>query len=301
MPLRNIPTDLLRTLIALVDLRSFTRAAQSLGVTQPAVSAQIKRLQVLIGAEILDKSAPGVTLTDKGEMVVKYARRMLSLNDQMLDVTARRQATPKLRIGLPVDYFEGPILRTLGRFRAAHVGSGMQISTDPSEALIRDFRRGEYDLILAASEGQPDADQSRFWLERSAWAAASPSVVPAKGPVPLLVLRETSLSRRLSVAALESAGIEYEIIYVGGSFAGLVQAVSAGLGVACWAKHCLADAGLTTIDSAARLPRVRDVWAGVHLRDGADPMLEKLADDIAASVRAVTGEPPQSVRQAAVC
>ena len=74
----NIPTELLRTLIAVVDVRSFTRAAQSLGVTQPAVSAQIKRLQMMLGGDLFDKSAPGVTLTPKGESVVNYARRLLS-------------------------------------------------------------------------------------------------------------------------------------------------------------------------------------------------------------------------------
>ena len=67
MQMQNIPTDLLRTLIAVVDLRSFTKAAQMLGVTQPAVSAQIKRLQSLIGYELLDKSAPGVSLTQRGD------------------------------------------------------------------------------------------------------------------------------------------------------------------------------------------------------------------------------------------
>src|SRR5688500_156408 len=68
----NIPTDLLRTLISVVDLRSFTKAAHAMGVTQPAVSAQIKRLQSLLGSDLLDKSAPGVALTPTGELVVNY-------------------------------------------------------------------------------------------------------------------------------------------------------------------------------------------------------------------------------------
>ena len=86
----NIPTELLRTLVAVVDLRSFTKAAQSLGVTQPAVSAQIKRLQGLLGTDLLDKSAPGVSLTSAGELVVNYARRLLSINDQILDIAGPR-------------------------------------------------------------------------------------------------------------------------------------------------------------------------------------------------------------------
>jgi DNA-binding transcriptional LysR family regulator len=65
----NIPTDLLRTLVAVVDLRSFTKAAARLGVTQPAVSSQIKRLQCLLGGELLDRSVQGISLTPHGEMV----------------------------------------------------------------------------------------------------------------------------------------------------------------------------------------------------------------------------------------
>src|SRR3954466_9608 len=116
----NVPTDLLRTLIAVVDLRSFTRAAQLHGVTQPAVSAQIKRLQTLLGGELFDKSAPGVSLTTKGELVVNYARRLLALNDQMLDVTARGNVAARARIGLATDYFEGQALRAISDFCAAH-------------------------------------------------------------------------------------------------------------------------------------------------------------------------------------
>ena len=100
----NIPTELLRTLVAVVDLRSFTKAALSLGVTQPAVSAQIKRLQALLDCDLFDKSAPGVSLTPSGKLVVNFARRMLSINDQIVDASIPRLAPQALRIGIPGDF-----------------------------------------------------------------------------------------------------------------------------------------------------------------------------------------------------
>src|ERR1700746_1866297 len=98
----NIPTELLRTLVAVVDLRSFTRAAHSLGITQPAVSAQVKRLQQLLGGELLDKSAPGVLLTPMGENVRGPARRLLPINDHILNLTAVPAAEAHvIRVGIP--------------------------------------------------------------------------------------------------------------------------------------------------------------------------------------------------------
>jgi DNA-binding transcriptional LysR family regulator len=288
----NIPTDLLRTLIAVIDLRSFTRAAHSLGVTQPAVSAQIKRLQAMLGVDLFDKSAPGVTLTAKGETLVNYARRMLALNDQMLDATAGSSVTTRLRIGLAVDYFEDRALAAVAAFRAQHPQLRMQINADHSASLLRDLRRGDYDLVVAASDEAPAEQEHRRWSEPSGWGAASPAVAEREGALPLLVVGESSLSRRIGVAALEEAGVDYEIVYVGGSFGGLIEAAKAGIGVACWARRLLNDAGLPVIEGARRLPRVPAVYGGVYLREGAN--LDALADGIAARMRdaGAAEEPP---------
>src|ERR1700687_3658902 len=98
----NIPTDLLRTLVAVVDLGSFTKAAASLGVTQPAVSAQIKRLHYLIGSDLFDRSSQGVSLTPHGETVVSYARRLLSINDQIVELGGPSQQSELIiRVGAP--------------------------------------------------------------------------------------------------------------------------------------------------------------------------------------------------------
>ena len=84
----NIPTDLLRTFVLVVEQRSFTRAAKAQGMTQPAISAQIRRLQSLLGIELFDKSAPGVALTPMGQHVIESARRLLSVNDHIVQIAS---------------------------------------------------------------------------------------------------------------------------------------------------------------------------------------------------------------------
>src|SRR4030081_3636470 len=80
----NIPTDLLRTFVAICELGSFTKAAHLFELTQPAVSAHMRRLEAMIGADLIEKSLAGVSLTECGAEVLRYARRMLAINDQIV-------------------------------------------------------------------------------------------------------------------------------------------------------------------------------------------------------------------------
>ena len=199
----NIPTDLLRTLVAVVDLRSFTKAAQSLGVTQPAVSAQIKRLQFLLGYELLDKSAPGVSLTPRGDIVVGNARRMLSINDQILHLTGSRSSAQTLRVGIP---------RRL--CRRAHSGDAGEF---PQALARHPFQRHRDDLRQHAA--RPQAGRSRPCISvsrsrsprskrvtcgssRRSGCAAPHTVLDPNGPVPLVSFGEDCPCRYTAVNAL---------------------------------------------------------------------------------------------------
>lgn len=284
--MNNIPTDLLRTFIAVVDLRSFTRAAQSLGVTQPAVSAQIRRLQTLLGAELLDKSAPGVTLTANGEVIVNYARRLLSINDQILELSSQSSILDRLRIGIPHDHQENTILGLIANFRSNHPDIQVQVYAESSEILLGEFRRGEFDLVLAFADEQQAMPARWSWNEGVAWCMASPSLLTDDGPIPLVVLGESSFTRRTSVTALKEAGQSFEIVYVGKSYAGLVEAVAAGLGVACWAKRSLEASGLLIFDRTPRLPKLADATLGIYIGAGfQSAALDELANSIAALIR----------------
>src|SRR5215510_13373340 len=162
MQIQNIPTDLLRTLIAVVDLRSFTKAAQMLGITQPAVSAQIKRLQFLLDVDVFDKSAPGVMLTDKGELVVAYARRLLSINDQILQVLAPGASAPPLRVGMPADFGASLIPKVIAEFQARAPQLRFQLRGDASDTLLRDLRQNQLDLAIALTSSGPAVDARQY-------------------------------------------------------------------------------------------------------------------------------------------
>ena len=162
----NIPTDLLRTLIAVVDLRSFTKAAQSLGVTQPAVSAQIKRLQILLSADLLDKSAPGVSLTSSGELVVNYARRLLSINDQILDIAAPRPAAKTVRIGATGDFTASGIALGLTCSHLRRPDLRFEVYAASIDVLLRDLREGSTDLAIWVSATGP-APRHQAFLDRA--------------------------------------------------------------------------------------------------------------------------------------
>src|SRR5262245_3257626 len=168
----NIPTELLRTLIAVVDLRSFTKAAQMLGITQPAVSAQIKRLQYLLGIDVFDKSAPGVILTAKGELVVNYGRRMLAINDQLVQLAQPRTANPPLRIGIPGLYGASRLPMALVSFRERAPDIRFRVRGNPSGNLLRDLRQGQLDLVLALTISPPAMDARHQWPEEVVWAKA---------------------------------------------------------------------------------------------------------------------------------
>jgi len=148
----NIPTDLLRTLVAVVDLRSFTKAAASLGLTQPAVSAQIKRLQFLLGGEVFDRSVQGISLTPEGEMVVSYARRLLSINDQIVRLGG---GVPRpelvIRVGISSDYVASIVPGTLARFRERWPDVRFIVRTGYHDPLVRELRGGALDILVGIS------------------------------------------------------------------------------------------------------------------------------------------------------
>ncbi len=115
----NIPIELLRSFVAIQESGSFTKAADLLNLTQPAISAQVKRLQQLVGGEVFTRTGFGVSLTEKGEVVSRYARRILAMNDQILYLAGTNSSVPTFRVGIP-SVFAASMLSRVDRGMPGH-------------------------------------------------------------------------------------------------------------------------------------------------------------------------------------
>src|SRR5262249_33017585 len=82
--MRHFDTDSLETLVTIIDRGGFTAAGDSLGKTQAAVSVIVSRMEQRIGKRLLERSRRGVSATPAGEILIGYARRILSLEDEAL-------------------------------------------------------------------------------------------------------------------------------------------------------------------------------------------------------------------------
>lgn len=280
----NIPTDLLRTLVAVVDLRSFTKAAVSLGLTQPAVSAQIKRLQFLLGGDLFDRSVQGISLTPQGEMVVSYARRLLSINDQIVHLGGGR-GRPELviRLGTSSDYAAAMLPGTLARFRDRWPDVRFVVRTDYYDPLVRELRTGGLDVVVGLSLNPPP-DALHSMAQEVVWARGVGTRIDLDRPIPLVSYGEACAYHRVAVTALKGAGLHWDNVFMGPSVASLASAVAVGLGVMAITRRVATEAGMIIWDDAP-LPKLPDLYSGVYVREGgARTAYEQLAEDIAATL-----------------
>ena len=228
----NLDTDILRTLVTAQQLGGFNRAAQRVGRSQSAVSQQIRKLEDQLGRPLFRKEGRGLALTEAGDVVLSYARRILDLNDEAVAAVRGIAVDGPVRFGLPTDFAETWLPTALGRFKRAHPAVRIEVSADRRAILIDRLDKGELDLALLfhdsrRSDAQTIATLAMAWIgpgrEKLKWARHE--------PLPLAVFNPPCFFRETAIAALDRAGIPWHIVFTSPSLHGLWAAVDAGLGV----------------------------------------------------------------------
>ena len=283
----NIPTDLLRTFVSVVELRSFTRAAKAQGMTQPAVSAQIRRLQFLLGVELFDKSAPGVSLTPVGQNVIESARRLLSVNDHILQIASPGSAAELVRVGVRKDCMGEELAEMLASTRARWPHLRLTVLGAGQRRMLQQLKQDQVDIVMA---GPKHVIHGASAVDRGTRTYGKNTVIDLDLPIPLIAYGDRCLCHRVAMTALEKAGLRGELVFRGNTAEALRSAVVANVGVMLLPRSRVPDI-LQTWDDGP-LPPAPSVYGGVFLREGAvNETLEQLADLFADTLRPASARP----------
>jgi DNA-binding transcriptional LysR family regulator len=275
--------EVLRSFLLGVELGSFARAAERLNRSTSAVSAQLKRLEDQAGRPLLRKSGRGMALTETGEVMLGYARRLLELNDEAAAAVRGVELEGRVRLGLQEDFGETLLPAVLGRFARAHPKLRIEARIARNAELLDGVNHGKLDLALAweGEQSSPHVERlARLPLRWIGSADARSSKLRRRGEaLPLVVLDAPCLVRRAAIDALDRAGIAWRIAFTSASLAGTWAAVTAGLGVSVRTPLGL-PAGVRALTAKeAGLPALPMLGLALHRADAEpSPAVTRLAE-----------------------
>lgn len=227
--MRNLDVTTLRSFVAVADSGGVTRAAGFLHLTQSAVSMQLKRLEDLLGVELLDRSGRTIALTASGEQLLVYARRMVALNDEVIGRLTDQAFEGEIVLGVPHDIVYPAIPQVLKQFNSAYPRVKVQLVSSYTRALKEQFGRGECDLILTTETEQgPNAET--LCRKPLVWIGAPGGAAWRQHPLKLAFGRLCTFRPRV-VEALDAAGIPWDVIVETESDRTIEATVSADLAV----------------------------------------------------------------------
>ncbi|WP_321792765.1 LysR substrate-binding domain-containing protein [Caballeronia sp. J97] len=284
----------LRSFVAGMDLGSFAKAADRVGRSTSAVSAQIHKLEEQAGTPLFRKSGRGLALTDAGEVMLNYARRLVELNDEAAVAVRGVDLEGWIRLGLQEDFGEVVLPDVLGRFARAHPKVRIEARVARNTELLERIGGGQLDLALVwGAAGVPDESQASNLPEPIAapsmrWIASStvPWHFDADEPLPLIAFDRPCLFHSAAAAALDRAGIKWRVAFTSPSLSGLWAAAAAGLGVTVRTSYGLPSTVRTLDNGEGGLPALPSIPLALHRASGkGSPLVERLAMLVVESVR----------------
>jgi DNA-binding transcriptional LysR family regulator len=249
--------DLLRSFITVAETRSFTLAAQRLGLRQSTVSQHIRRLEETLRRRLLARDTHAVAPTPDGDALAGLARQVLDANERIARFLAGSDLRGRIRFGASEDFVLSGLEAVLADFAARHASVDLELTVGLSGVLYERYDAGELDVIFVKRRaGDPRGQMA--WRERLSWVGR-PGIRPDPGlPLPLLLYPPPSITRAVALAALERAGRSWRVACTSGSLGGLCAAGRAGLGVAPHSAR-LIPPGLVALPASRHLPELAEI------------------------------------------
>lgn len=258
---RNLDLSSLRSFVTVADVGGVTRAAGYLNLTQSAVSMQIKRLEESLGMSLFLRAARKLALSPEGEQLLSYGRRMLALNDEALSLLSSTACEGEVRLGVPHDVVYPAIPGILRRMAQAYPRVRINLVSSFTLLMKQDFARGGFDVMLTTEE-TPDPGAEVLSSRALVWVGAQDGNAWQRRPL-RLGFKDTCIFRGRAQAALEDAGIPWEMATGGESEQAVEATVAADLAVSVRMQGSIPE-GMAPIAGDNQLPPVGEMKLGLY-------------------------------------
>jgi DNA-binding transcriptional LysR family regulator len=285
----DLDIDLLRCFATVAEQGGFTAAGAVLGLTQSAVSLKIKRLEDILRKRMLERTSRRLSLTPDGEVLLIYARRLLSLNDEAV----RRMIAPPvhghLRLGVADHFVPQHLAPILARFARTYPDVQLEVEVGRSHELRAACERGQLDLVIGKRR-DGETTGVAIWTETLAWTGArTESAAGRNAPLPLAMLPPGCMFRDRALATLARANIAHEIVYTSATLLGVIAAAEAGFAITVLGRSTLT----AKLREVADLPSLGTAEMAIFGdAEGRSALVEPLVGFIRESLAATTALRP---------
>lgn len=263
---KTLDFDAVKAFVLTADLQSFTRAAEALATTQPAVSLKVRRLEQQLGRRLLERTPRQVRLSAEGALFLEAARSLVGAHARAVasfEVERRR-----LTVGISqlIVGSELPVLLRHMREHDPHLLLELRVAG--SRELMQAYEKGEIDAALVV---QPEGSRQRgetLYRELFAWIGLAGWRPRPGEPLPLSTQGESCGIRSAAVRALDQAGVAWTEVFIGKGAAVLGAAAAAGYAVSVLARRA-APGGTVDLGPVLSLPTLpsQDVVLYTALND----------------------------------
>jgi DNA-binding transcriptional LysR family regulator len=265
----NLPVNMLRSFVAIVDTGSMLSAAEQVYVTQSALSLQIKRLEELTQQPLFVREGRKLTLTPAGKLLLDYARKLLAVHDEAVAAVSGGRFSGPVRIGTVQDFADMMLTGLLARFGQLNPDLELTARVAGTAELQQMLSDGLLDFAVGyAAPGDPAAVRRA----ETVWFGQAPLI--DRSPLPLAVLERPCRFREAMIAALDAVGRGWRIAVETPNLSTLRAAVAAGLGLTSRTNLFLRD--LPPI-IGSDLPLLPDVSCILLTANGAGEPVQRLA------------------------
>lgn len=280
--IRNIDTDILRTFITIYESGSFSHAAERLGRTQSTISQQIKKLEDLLEKTVFLRNNRSVSLTTEGEILLPYARKMISMNDEMLGRIARPNIKGNIRLGAPEAFTANHLTDVILKFSQSHPSVALEVYCDASSNLLEGLSKDAFDIILVKRDTKSKIYGNKVWKEQLVWVGQTKKIYKHEDTVPLILSPSPCAYRQKMIDALDNKNMMWSTTFTSSSMTTRIAAAKAGLGITVIPKELLSCVhGLQSLHEGCGLPPISSIEIDlIQKKEGLSDAASRLADHI---------------------